>query len=148
MLFPSPEIQELRESVSRDLKAGTIDLAAPVERLARIGDDPLVCVLRAQASKAAGDVDGAEAWYWKGLALQPAQFAFYTYLAHLPRRRAPHDPLGPRLQELALRKLGDLPEIDALVAETFRTAAEHSELDFLDPETYQMLATGLEIERE
>ncbi len=148
MLFPSPEKQELRDGVSRGLKAGTIDLAAAVERLAQIGDDPLVCALRAQACKAAGDVDGAEAWYWKGLDLQPAQFTFYRYLAEIRAHHDPRDPLGLCLHELAMRKLGDLPEIDALVAESFRKSMGSRELDFLDPETYRMLATVLEIERE
>ena len=148
MLIPTQEIVRQRQSIERDLAAGKIDPAAAAERLSQFGDDPMICLVRGNARVEARDLDGAEWWYWKGLDLQPTRFAFYKRLAAVRHERDPDDLLAPRLNELALSKLGSLPKIHPDVAEQFRKSMGSSQFDFDDPETYQMLASLREIERE
>ncbi|HTX39222.1 MAG TPA: SEC-C domain-containing protein [Bryobacteraceae bacterium] len=119
-----------------------------MDRYSQFGEDPWICLARGNDRQEAGDLDGAEGWFWKGLDLQPGQFTFYLSLADTRRRRDPQDPLAPLLFELALWKLGDAPEIRESVAEHFRKYLGGQALDYSDPETYQMLATVQEIRRK
>ncbi|MGO9257552.1 MAG: SEC-C metal-binding domain-containing protein [Bryobacteraceae bacterium] len=148
MLFPSPETHRLRQKIARDLAAGKIDADTAVERLQELGTDAVVCLVRGNERQKAGDLDGAEWWFWKGLDLQPNQFTFYLSLNEMRRRRDPNNPLSPRLVELALWKLGVAEEIKPEVAEHFRASIGTTELDYSDPETYRMLATVQEVQRK
>ena len=148
MLFPSEEEKRLRRRIVRDLKADRISPAEAVERLGKLGDEALALMAQGNERKMAGDLDGAEEWYWKAVARQPTRFDAYLSLAEVRRKRGAADALAPRLRELALSKLGEAPEIPEEVAEHFRKALAPTELDFSDPETYRSLATVAEVQRQ
>jgi hypothetical protein len=148
MLFPSLETLRQRQKIARDVQAGKIDADTAVERLGELGGAAAVCLIRGDERKKAGDLDGAEWWFWKGLDLRPNQFTFYLAVGDVRRTRDPHDPLPPRLVELAFWKLSAAEEIKPEVAEHFRAFVGAKDLDFSDPETYMTLATLQEIRRK
>jgi hypothetical protein len=148
MLFPSPETQRQWRQVSSDMQAGKIDGNTAARKYHELGEEAMVDLIRGEERKQAGDLDGAESWFWKGLALQPGQFTFYLALAEVRRGRDPDDSLAPRLSELALWKLADTARIPDVVAEHFGKFFDDDDLDFGDPETYLTLATVKEVQRE
>jgi SEC-C motif/Protein of unknown function (DUF2384) len=147
MLFPTKETNRLRAQISRDLTAGKLDDGAAAERLDELCGDTLVCLVKGQEQESAGDLDGAECWYWKGIGRAPQTFTFYLKTADVRRKRDAADLLAPGLFELALWKLAAAESIPDWVAEHFRSNAADPRLDYSDPETYAMLATMAQVWR-
>ena len=149
MLFPSSQFEELRQKLSQDLNSGRLTPEDAAARLSELGDESLLCLIRGNQRTNAGDRDGAEQWFWKGLALLPAQFTFYLSLSEIMRaRNGRDDPVAQRLLELALWKLAYLETVPSGIAAHFRESIGAGKLDYEDPESYQMLATVQELERQ
>ena len=91
-----------------------------------------------------GDLDQAESLLWKGLELWPGTHEFYSSLYAIRFDRNPNDPLGERLQQLSLWKLSLLDEVPEAVARGFEALPGEAG-DPADPETYETLATVMEL---
>lgn len=145
MLFPSKSARDQGLEIGRKLEAGTIGEAEAGERLLKLDPNSGAAFLAlGNARAAAGDLTEAEALLWQGLDRSPCQFALYMALSDLRRKRDPDDVLANRLKVLGMWKLSFSEDIPDYVADAFRGKA--GKLDFKDPETYQMLATAMEVQ--
>ena len=148
MLFPTPAIDRQRLQISRDLEAGKIAPRDAAERLDELCGDGMICLVNGQERLEAGDLDGAEQWFWKGIERQPQMFTFYLNAAAARRQRDGADPMARRLVELSLWKLSSLDSIPEAVAEHFRSQLGDASLDYSSPETYLMAATHQDLDHK
>ena len=94
-----------------------------------------------------GDLDQAEALMWKALELWPGSYHFYTPLASIRMERHKGDGLAADLHHLGVWKLSMMEKIPEHVAEQFREIVTPFG-DPSDPETYETMATVLEVTRK
>ena len=144
MLFPSKSAREQRLAVGRALQAGTIGEAEAGERLLKLDPHSGAAFLAlGKARAAAGDLAEAESLFWQGLDRKPCEYSLYMALSDIRRKRDPDDVLSIRLRVLGMWKLSFSEDIPDNIAEAFR--GKSGKLDFKDPETYEMLATAMEV---
>jgi tetratricopeptide (TPR) repeat protein len=144
MLFFSKSDREQRFAVVRALQASEISETEAGERLLKLDPESGAAYMTlGNARMAAGDLAEAESLLWQALDRMPCYYGPYMSLSDVRRIRDPEDVLSLRLRELAIWKLSFSEDIPDSVADALRGGS--GKLDFKDPETYEMLATAMEV---
>jgi hypothetical protein len=141
MLFLNESIRTDVQEIANEIAAGSIDEVTGARRLLEINPQaggPYLVMGNERLS--AGDLDQAEAYFWEAVNRQPCEFTCYLALADVRRRRDAADPMDMPLRLLALKKLATAKHIRDEAADHFRNhLGERDDLDFKDPETYELL---------
>ena len=105
MLFLPKSVYDARAALWRDFESGKISADEAYRKMLELDpDDYLGMVGLGRLRREAGDIAGAEEYFWRAVHAQPGIGAPYLELAQMLGRQPETAPLGEALAELAMGK--------------------------------------------
>src|SRR5581483_12108155 len=149
MLYLTDSVQKELHRLFQEGHSGRMDPRVAGERLVTMCPEFMGgYLLLEEACTQAGDRNAAETWLWKACENIPTgPLPHLLLISHL-RETHPDSVLSRNVIEMAAWKLALGDKVSPVIQEYFREQAADSKLDFADPDTYGMLATAMEIERQ
>jgi SEC-C motif len=150
MLYLSKSLLKEMQKITDDADAGRLDPRVAGERLVRMCPEFLPAyALLDRAYELAGDEVSADMSLWRCLEHDPAHFLPYFLMSVHRKAKDPDDVIAKHLLEMACWKISLDLEVPEMVEDHFQNSAgPEAELDFSEPETFGMLATVMELNRQ
>jgi hypothetical protein len=149
MLIPPEPVMDEVARIYAKLESGEIDHTTAGQRILKLdpeASDGYFLLSAAAERQDPPDLERAESLLWEAANRSPCEAGSYFSLAELLAAHRPDDPMLKAVTLLGLWKVAISGKVPSGYAELLR--GQHSDLDWSDPKTFEILASAWEEEIE